>query len=316
MGKLITVTANTAIDLVLDVDGLTKKDNLMAHDSREYACGKGVNVARAIASLREPVTCLGFVGKQSEPLFKTLDSAWLHTDLTAVEGKTRTNITLFDSSNRRETHIRTTGFGVSADDCHRLASKLGAQLTAGDVVVLAGSLPPGAPDDCYAAMIELCRVKGAFAALDSSGQALREGLKAKPYLLKPNQQELEQIVGDRLADEAAIVAAARSLVQQGIAWVYVSRGKQGVVVVGQRQAFSATVADPPSPILTHIGCGDAMVAGLAVATMRGESVEQTIRKAVACGVANLYDREPGRFDRHLYRRLLSQVLIKSLNDDA
>lgn len=312
MSKIITVTANTALDLFLEVDGLTEKDNILADSSREFACGKGVNVARAIAAQGSAVTCLGFVGCQSMMTFKALESNLLHTDLTPVEGKTRTNITLFDNGRNRETHIRTAGYSVTELDCRELAAKLEETLQPKDIVVFSGSLPPGAPDDLYAYLISVCKRNDTLTILDSSGNSLKQSLAAKPYLIKPNQQELEELVGESLNNEQAIVEAARYWVDQGITWVYVSRGRQGVIAVGREMALAANITELPDGIMTHIGCGDAMVAGLALAIAAGENPENTLMRGVACGVANLYDIEPGTFDKWLQAELQRQVEIHSL----
>lgn len=313
MPKILTVTPNTAIDLAVEIEGLARKDNILADDSREFVCGKGVNVARGVASMGLPVICLGFVGRQSMPAFSALDSGLVHTRFTQVSGKTRTNITLSDRSNGRETHIRTAGFSVTDDDCRQLKNQLLAQLAPGDVVALSGSLPPGAPDDFYADLIELCHQKQAIALLDSHGEALREGLSAVPWLIKPNQQELEEMAGKALPDEKAIVSAARERVEQGLSWVYVSRGPKGVIIVGRQDVFTAHIAVSPSAIITHIGCGDAMVAGLALATLNHENPENSIKIAVASGVANLYSREPGQFDQQLHQQLVPQIKLNRLS---
>ena len=299
MTKIITVTPNTAIDLYVEIEALSTQDNIQALNSFEFACGKGVNVAKAITSLGMSVTCLGFVGHQSIPTFKAINSSLLQTDFTECEGKTRTNITLFDVLENRETHIRTSGFEVTAVDCQKLLEKLDGYTTAGDIVILSGSLPSGAPENFYQTLIELCHSKSAIPFLDSSGSSLQAGLVAKPYLVKPNQQELEELVGKPLPDETSIVAAARSIVDQGIEWVYVSRGEKGVIIVGDTIVLSAGVNKLPSPVVSHIGCGDAMIAGLAVATLKKTGLEETIKTGVSCAVANLFSMEPGQFVKTL-----------------
>lgn len=312
MPKIITVTANSAIDLFLEIEGLGVQDNIQAKSSIEFACGKGVNVARAITVHGAQAVCLGFVGRQSLPTFNSLKSGPLQTDFTIVPGKTRTNITLFDDAANNETHIRTAGYSVAVEDSRALQLKLKALLKAGDVVVLSGSLPSGAGDDFYAGLIEICHRKGALAILDSSGAGLKTGLSAKPYLIKPNQHELEELVGESLCNEQAIVSAAGRLIEQGMEWVYVSRGRQGVIAVGREQALAANIPVVPEGIVTHVGCGDAMVAGLALALMNSDTPEQTLRAAVASGVANLYCREPGLYDLPLQTALLEKVEIRSL----
>lgn len=309
MPKIITVTANTAIDIFVEVEGLALQDNIQAQSSYEFACGKGVNVAKAVAALGIPVICLGFVGRQSQGFFKAIDIAGLQSDFTAVEGKTRSNITLFDASENRETHIRTPGFTVTADDCRRLGETLAATVSAGDMVIFSGSLPPGAPDDCYRALIELCRGKGAMAFLDSSGKGLREGLKAQPYLIKPNQPEFAELTGLKSTEEQDIVAAARQIIAQGVAWVYVSRGAQGALAVGEEMALAAHSGKLPGDIRSHVGCGDALLAGVAVATLQGAAIEDVLKTGVACGAANLFSIEPGRLDKALLPEMLAHAAV-------
>ncbi len=299
MAKIFTVTANSAIDFFIDVEGLANQNNIVAKRSTDYVCGKGINVAKALATLKIPSTCLGFVGQRSLAPFQAIESPMLHTDFTVVGGKTRTNITLFDVVDNSETHIRTTGFTVTDHACQNLLDKLADQVQTGDLVLFSGSLPPGAPDDFYAELIEQCHRQSAIPFLDSSGNSLLAGLKARPWLIKPNQQELEEITGQTLHDTRAIAAAARTIVDQGIAWVYVSRGAEGLVAVGEHIALTARVDKIPKDVLSHIGCGDAMLAGLAAAFIDGLEVRETIKSGIACGTANLYTREPGKFAAHL-----------------
>jgi 1-phosphofructokinase family hexose kinase len=236
----------------------------------------------------------------------------LQVDLTAVPGKTRTNITLFDSADQKETHIRTTGFTVTGEDCQMLIEKIDVSAEAGDIVILSGSLPPGAPMNLYQTLIELCHNKAVMAFLDASGTALLSGIKARPYLIKPNQQELEVIIGRTLPDEHSIVDAARAIIDQGVHWVYVSRGDKGVIAVSEKLALTANINQVPGKIVSKIGCGDAMVAGLAVATLGGLELNGTLKLGVACGTANLLSREPGRFDKNALSEIADQVVISKL----
>jgi len=312
MAKIITVTANTAIDLFIEVEGLTASDNILAKSSIDFACGKGINVAKAIESLVNPATCLGFAGDHSLPAFNALNTGLLRVDLTAVTGKTRTNITLFDSADYKETHIRTTGFTVTDDDCQKLIENIDAYAEPGDIVILSGSLPPGAPENLYQTIIELCHSKAIISFLDASGTSLMSGIKAKPCLIKPNQQELEDIIGRALPDEQTIVDAARAIIDQGAQLVYVSRGDEGAIAVSEKLALSACVNHLPGKVVSKIGCGDAMVAGLAVATLGGLDLNNTLKSGVACGTANLFSSEPGRFDKNSLSEIADHLVIRRI----
>jgi 1-phosphofructokinase len=312
MTKIITITANTAIDLFIEVESLTVSDNTLAKSSIDFACGKGINVAKAIESMDHPVTCLGFAGDQSIAAFNALNTGLLQVELTEVAGKTRTNITLFASDDHKETHIRTTGFTVTADDCQKLIEKINAYAEPDDIVILSGSLPPGAPGNLYQTIIELCHSKTVMPFLDTSGAGLTSGIKARPYLIKPNQQELEDIIGSTLPDEQSIVDAARPIIDQGVQWVFVSRGDKGVIAVSEKIALSGYINHVPGKIVSKIGCGDAMVAGLAVATLGGLDPNGTLKLGAACGTPNLFSREPGRYDKDKLSEISNHVIIRRL----
>jgi len=312
MTKIITVTANTAIDLFIEVESLTASDNILAKSSSDFACGKGINVAKAIESLDNQVSCLGFAGNQSLAAFNALNTSLLHVDLSAVAGKTRTNITLFDSDDHKETHIRTTGFSVTDDDCQKLIENIDVSAEPGDIVILSGSLPPGAPGNLYQTIIELCHSKAAIAFLDTNGTGLISGIKARPYLIKPNQQELEGIIGRTLPDEQSTLVAAREIIDQGVQWVYVSRGDKGAIAVNEKLALSAYVNNVPGKIVSKIGCGDSMVAGLAAATLKELDLNNTLKLGVACGTANLFSREPGIFDKNKLAEIADHVVIRRI----
>ncbi len=312
MVQIITVTANTAFDLVIELEELCFRDDFKAKTCHQFVCGKGINVARAVASLNHPVTALGFVGKQSLHAFNEISSSLLQTDFIGVDGKTRTNITLYDSNDQREKHIRTSGFCVTEKECRQIKEKLATSLSAGDIVIFSGSLPAGAPEDFYQSLIELCHRHSAVPFLDSSGDSLSAGIEAGPFLIKPNLQELEEMSGSVLSDEQAVVHAARRLLGKGVNWIYVSRGEKGVIIVGESITLSACMKNLQHRIVSHVGCGDAMVAGLAVAELYGVGVKKAAEWALSCATANLFSVEPGRFDRKLQIELLAHCHIQAI----
>lgn len=313
MPKIITVTANTACDHFIEVDGFAPGDTIAARSSVEFASGKGINVARAIESLHGQVHALGFVGRQSKGAFDAISSARLSTGYTFVAGKTRTNITVFDAATHNATHIRTPGFSVTEADCDRLIEAVDSCTARQDVVVLSGSLSVGAPDTLYPTIIARCRERSAIPFLDSSGEGLAHGLKAKPYLIKPNQNELEEYIGRSLCDEQAIVEAARAILERGVRSVVVSRGEHGVVVINERTALAALVdCSAYGPPISAVGCGDALVGGLAFAQIHGYGLRKTVQLAVSCAAANLLSAEPGRFDIETVRGLERRIVIRPL----
>ncbi|MEQ1637350.1 MAG: 1-phosphofructokinase family hexose kinase [Methylococcales bacterium] len=312
MPKIITVTANTAIDHVITVDNFALGGNFIAHSSREFAAGKGVNVAKALECLSQPVIALGIVGEQSKGLFAALNSPLLQTHLTVVKGKSRTNLTLLSINTAQETHIRTSGYRVTKTNCLQLLGKIKAQTGPGDIVVFSGSLPTCVPADFYKTLITQCQSQDALAFLDSSGEPLKAAISAQPYLIKPNLQELEELMGRTLPDESAIIQAAQNIIAQGVKYAVVSRGAEGALLVAENQVLKGAVTNKFGAIISSIGCGDAMLAGLALATLNQCDLESTLTLAIACGTANLFAVEAGRFDNNLLADISFQVCVQSL----
>lgn len=310
MAKIFTVTANTAIDHCIEIDEITMEKAVLAKNNIEYAAGKGVNVAKTLESLNIQVSCLGFVGELSLNKFTALSSKVFKVDFTVVPGQTRSNITLMDSQNK-QMHIRTNGFHVTTIDCEQLTKKLDADLAEEDIIIFAGSLPPGVPVNQYQHWIELCHKKSAIAVLDSSGNALMMGIQAKPYLIKPNVKELEGIVGRSLANESEIVYAAKQLQEMGVQLVVVSRAEQGIIVVSKQSAYAATISDSQQ-IISSIGCGDALVAGFAVSIKQNLPLPEAIKFALCCATANLFTQEPGRIDPSFFESLRKQIIVRRL----
>jgi 1-phosphofructokinase family hexose kinase len=226
-------------------------------------------------------------------------------------GETRTNLTLADSQKRQETHIRTRGFSVTVENCQDLLAKLTACLNKGDIVVLSGSLPDNAPPDFYQALINVCHDKSAIAFLDSSGQSLKRGLPAKPYLIKPNLEEFESLVGHCFATEIEMITAAQEVIANGVEWVVISRAEQGALMISKNQVLVAAIAAENSDnIISHVGCGDALLAGLAYAQLHHYKPVEMLKLAVACGTANLFCAEPGKFTQEELARITEQVQIR------
>lgn len=313
MSKIITVTLNSAIDMRISLPDLHWGDICQATQSNEWAAGKGLNVAKTLAALDCPVTAFAFVGEQSLSFFNTCQRPHLTTHYLAVAGKTRSNITLFNHASKQETHLRTAGFSVSHNDCQQLLQQLAACVRAEDSVILAGSLPMGAPSDFYAQLIKQCQQQGATCFLDSSGDSLKQGLTARPFLLKPNRQEFEQLLGRPLKNTADVVSAARELIAIGVEWVIVSCAEQGAVFVNRSQAFSACITMPAEPaIVSYVGCGDALLAGFVLAMAQKHNTTDCIKLALACGTANLFTAEPGNISANWAKRFQEKVVITAL----
>ncbi len=314
MSKIITVTANTAIDSLVIARESGKQEYL------RFPAGKGINVARTIETLGGRVVALGFVGQAEEPLFLHLSSRLLDVQLIPVVGATRTNTTTFDPGNNVTDHIRTQGFEVPSEAWLALFKALEDAMQPDDIVVVSGSLPHGSNGTAYEKLISLCRSHNVRAILDSSNGELRDGVGARPYMVKPNTEELLELVpSQQLNSEADIIAAAVRIWRDGIDLVVVSRGAAGVVVVygaGPRCVKASVILDEPASPTGSVGSGDSLVAGMAFGLQNGSTVLEALRLGTACGAANVLALGPGVCSRADIERLSPMVIIEDLTSMA
>jgi 1-phosphofructokinase len=223
-----------------------------------------------------------------------------------VDGSTRINIKIIDETRQRVTDINLPGRTVSAADLDTLRQRITALLPAHDWFVLSGSLPAA----FYAELASLLKRAGKHVVLDTSGEPMRQALAAAPHAVKPNVTELEQVLGRRLADEAAAVAAARELVGRGIERVVISRGVRGALFVDARQALHARPPDIKAK--STVGAGDAMVAGLVAGTLRGLDLAACARPATAAALGALTQLGPRLPEYKTIEAFMQQVTLRAV----
>ncbi|HEX3033049.1 MAG TPA: 1-phosphofructokinase family hexose kinase, partial [Bacillota bacterium] len=220
-------------------------------------------------------------GFQGEQLKKQLEGESLEYNFSTVPGETRTNLKVVDEALNVTTEINEPGFTVTGEQLKDFSDRLSGLLDEAGCLVIGGSLPQGAPDHIYRDFIELANGKGVRTILDADGPALREGIKARPYAIKPNLHELEQLVGHKLATSQDIIAAGRGLLEQGIALIIISMGSKGSIVMDDKEVYQVT----PFKITpkSTVGAGDSMVAALVYALLGNKSLEEIALWATTAG---------------------------------
>ena len=263
----ITVTANPAVDQTIWVPGFRAGEVNRVAREQVTAGGKGVNVAAFLAAFGVPVFATGFLGRANAGLFEAFfEQKHIPHEFVAVDGTTRTGIKIVDEVASATTDINFSGFHVDEDDLRALEQTLAELVAPGRWVVLAGSLPAGAPATTYRRLITLVRERGGRVALDTSGPALREAVGAAPDLVKPNREELEELSGRQLPDREALTEAAADLASVGVGTVVVSLGADGALFA--RNGHAAFATPPPVRVASTVGAGDAMVAGTIASILR------------------------------------------------
>ena len=297
--QVLTITLNPALDQTITLARLRLGEVHRASESRIDAAGKGVNVASCLADWGVSTAVTGLLGAGNTQAFDRLFAAKGIADaFLRRPGDTRTNVKLLDREAADTTDINLPGLVVDAGALDEVRAQLALHCTAGTVVVLAGSLPAGLPDDSYARLAADVARLGGRAVLDTSGAPLSAALAGEvlPYAIKPNRHELEIWAGRALSTPNELVAAARDLQARGIALVAISLGAEGALFLRDDEIVQAQPL--PVAVGSTVGAGDAMVAGLVAALIVDASLEGIARLSTAfaaaklgCAGANLPARE-------------------------
>lgn len=309
--KVLAVTLNPSIDKTMVVPNFRPGRVIRVSETYAYPSGKGVNVARVLFRLNVPVICLGFAGGHfGRFLTDGLTQEGIEHDFTTIAGETRLNLTIRDPKTEVEFHLIEPGPKVSEEDWQRFVDTYKSHLNDAIWVVLCGSLPPGAPLDAYAQIIEIAREKNISCALDASGETLRKGVEAKPKLIKPNKQELAELVGEELDSDEKLQSAIFKIHELGVEIIVVSLGKEGAIGSDGKDLWKAK--PPKVKVVNTIGSGDALLGGLVFALLKEMPFEEAIKFAVATGTANALVDGPGYIDLKDLHEIWSLVSVQKL----
>ena len=193
--------------------------------------------------------------------------------------QTRTNLKIIDLATTEETEVNEPGPSISKSDLINLEENLLNNIIRDNLVVLAGSLPRGVPEDFYAQLIAKLQGKGVKVVLDTSGISLMKSLEAKPYLIKPNLDELEKLINKPLKDTDEVISAAKKLHQQGIEIIVVSLGGEGSIVVSDAGVLK--IKAPKIEVASSVGAGDTLVGAISLKLSQGKSLKEAIHYATA-----------------------------------
>lgn len=281
-GKVITVTLNPSIDKTIHLSKLVPYGLNRVKGTRVDPGGKGINVGRVLQSFGIDVTATGLIaGKQGEVLLEHLRDCGIKADFLQIPGETRTNLKIIDESVGQITEINEQGFSVSQDDMESFMLKLDTLSENAEIVILSGSLPPGIPVDFYATCARIAKNKGAKVLLDAEGVVLFEGVKAAPYAVKPNLQELGTLFHAEFSSIRQVAESARKLIEDGVEIVIVSMGPEGAVYVTKDQTIKADSWN--ISVKNTVGAGDAMVGALAYSILKRDTLEEIARLTTAAG---------------------------------
>jgi len=281
--RVITITMNPCIDKTVLVDQFQVYGLNRVHNIRLDPGGKGINVAKVLQNFQVDVLVSGLIaGKQGSLLLQQITQLGIQNDFLEIEGETRINLKIVDESVCKTTEVNEPGFFVAEQEIDNFFQKYQLIIQQAEMIILAGSLPPGVPDDFYARCITLAKKSGIKTILDADGVAFAKGIEAKPYAIKPNILELQHYLNCEAFENVKQVAdAAQKLLDTGIEIVIVSMGKDGAVVADHTEIVKTDTWTVP--VKSTVGAGDSMVGSLAYSIIQQFPLSEIAKITTAAG---------------------------------
>lgn len=307
----LTVTLNAAIDKTHVIPGFgTARVNRPAQVIA-LAGGKGINVARVLTTLEQPVFATGIVAGHSGGFIEGCMTAEgiPHGFHRLPAGESRTCLAVVHPESGETTEINEQGAFVEPAEFGRFVARFEQLLPQADWVVLSGSMPPGLTGEAYLRLMAIARRAGKRISVDTSGAALVDVLAGEPDLLKPNQHEAESVVGRPITPDS-LPEALQTLLARGARTVALTLGAAGAAIATREQAWFYSA--PTVPLVNAIGSGDSFLAGLLTGLAQGQPLSEAGRLAVACGTANAAVAGAAACPSDLIRTLLPQVRVAPL----
>ncbi|MHC6180564.1 1-phosphofructokinase [Clostridium sp. JNZ X4-2] len=281
---IYTVTFNPSIDYVIHINNLVLGAVNRSTDEKKYAGGKGINVSRVLNNLGIPSKALGFIGGFTGKFIKdSLENAGIATDFIQINEDTRINVKL---KSNKETEINGSGPYIDDYSLNKLFKKI-ENLSPEDFIVLAGNVQKSVDTDVYSRIQKKC--PSARVLVDTTGDSLRATLKYKPFLIKPNIHELEDLFNVKIKDTGEIIHYANKLRDMGAQNVIISMGKQGALLIGYQGIYTASA--PKGKVKNSVGAGDSVIAGFLAEYTRSFNLVDSFRYGAASGSATAFSMD-------------------------
>lgn len=310
---ILTVTLNAALDRTLTAPNFQAGFRHRASESLTLPGGKGVNIARALKTLGQPVIVTGLAGgKTGTRIVEDLTTEGILNDFVRIREESRTSTAIIDPTSNTQTEVNEYGPIVSSRELHAFLEKFTYIAKGADVVVLAGTLPRKVKDSMYRDLIKALAPIGVMTVLDLAGDPLRLAIKAKPGLASPNVFEAEALVGHEFTDDSDFVLAAKQLTRLGAGSGIIthSGGCYAYFKDGDGNESAYKVEIPPLDPISTVGSGDAFLAGYISAMLSDKDHSYCLRHGVACGAANTQKYGAGVFDPNEVKRLMPRAKVE------
>jgi 1-phosphofructokinase family hexose kinase len=308
---ILCVNLNAAIDKTIVVNAFELGEIHRPEAVKSLAGGKGCNVARALQQLGEKPVVMGWVGGTAGQFIENgLRDEGIATEFVYTEFESRTCTSILDSQNQVMTEIYEKGDPVPTAKVDEMVWRFGEIVGGYTAVTLSGSIPPGAPTDIYAQLIRIAHQAGVPILLDSSKEALLQGVAAKPFLIKPNETEVAILAERQPISKAEFATAAAEISARYETIVVLSLGKDGAIAAQGDDVIH--VQNPPIAAKSAVGSGDCMMAGLAYGFSQGFDLIKAVKYGVAAGTANTLVIGAGQFRMADFEDIYAHITINPL----
>lgn len=308
---IYTITLNPALDRTLWIEKIRNDVSNRIIKEKSFAGGKSVDVSKVLKNLGQENVALGFIGGfAGRELEGRLLNEGIETDFVRVSGETRTNIVIHEKETGKQYVFSARGPEIRPDELMQFIEQL-ERLPCSEMVTIGGSLPVGISPEIYRKIINLVKKCQVRVVLDVDGEALRQGISARPNIIKPNIHELSELVGRELEDTDEIIAASREINQRGVEIVLVSMGEKGILLVSGRRTYLAV--PPAVKVESTVGAGDSSVAGFVFGLVQGKDLPECLVYAAAAGTATTLHQGTALCQKEDFERLVPQVELTDLS---
>jgi tagatose 6-phosphate kinase len=307
---ILVLNLNASVDKRYELNDIKKDTVMRARRVENTPGGKGIHVANVSTILKEDCIVTGFVGgKSGEFIEEKLKDYGINQDFVKIKGETRECLA-FITDDLVQTEILEPGPIVSEYEQQEFLQKYIELINNCDVIVASGSLPKNVPSTFYRNLIELANAQNKKFLLDTSGEALKEGIEGKPYFIKPNKDEIEALTGRKISSVEDAVREIKEFHKKGIKFVIISLGKDGSIAGINNELYRVTF--PQVEAVNPVGSGDSYVAGIAIGIQRKYDVKDILKLASACGTANALEKETGVVSESVVKELFDKVEVKKI----
>ena len=300
---IYSVTLNPSIDFIVRVKDFQLGETNRAYEDNFFAGGKGIMVSKLLKNVKTDCVNLGFLGGFTGTFIEqNLKKLNILSDFVTVNENTRVNVKL---KTETETEINCQGPKISDSEKKEFLDKI-RKIKSDDFVILSGSVPSNLGNDFYITIIEILNKNGVKFTLDSSGETFSKSLKYKPFLIKPNKDELKEYAKREFKNNQEIVNYVRENLVDKAEHVIISLGGEGALYIDKKFSLFAYPLRVKDNVVNTVGAGDSVVAGFVNYMLKHNDVERAFRFAVACGTATSFSEDIGElnFIEEIYNKLV------------